>query len=458
MTAVLAFFDAPHDELVAAFRSTDLETAAFGFAGRLRGGRRTGLIVRAVEVVPDSGYRARTPGHFTLEPAFVAEMALRAQAEGSSLVVFHSHPGRAYPPDFSSIDDEMHRGLVPSFLRLIEGPVGSAVWSPAGWNARLWEHAGNEQRVELVKTVGAHLRLSAPGADRRTDLEMEAWGRQMRAFGRPVQEQLRRLRVGVVGLGGTGSLAAQGLGHLGVGNFLLVDPDHVETTNLSRIVGSTPADADSGLAKVEVAARVLRSISPDACIELAQEDVTHCATLRRLGDCDVIMSCTDSHASRAAVNQLPFQYGVPVIDVGSLIRTGARGSPQAFTEVRLVTPGAGCLRCQGVINYDRVFSERLTPSARRELAALGYSPDLPMQEPSVLPLNSLGVSFALLQLLDLLEPWLEWNGRLAFDVRAGTTVHREREPRPDCDVCSDAGVWGRADDQALLCVPSPLSG
>lgn len=50
-------------------------------------------------------------------------------------------------------------------------------------------------------------------------------GRQVRALGAEGQQ-----RVAIVGLGGTGSIAAQQQVHLGIRDFVLVDPDVVEET------------------------------------------------------------------------------------------------------------------------------------------------------------------------------------------------------------------------------------
>ena len=50
---------------------------------------------------------------------------------------------------------------------------------------------------------------------------------------------LSRSGAALVGLGGGGSQVAQQLAHIGLGNFLLIDPDIVEDTNLTRLAGAT---------------------------------------------------------------------------------------------------------------------------------------------------------------------------------------------------------------------------
>ena len=68
---------------------------------------------------------------------------------------------------------------------------------------------------------------------------------------------LRDTEVVIVGLCGGGSHVAQQLAHLGVGRFVLCDPDVVEETNLNRMVGASLSDAQQARAKVEVIAAVM---------------------------------------------------------------------------------------------------------------------------------------------------------------------------------------------------------
>ena len=58
-------------------------------------------------------------------------------------------------------------------------------------------------------------------------------------LGATSEQKLAGLTMGLVGLGGGGSHVAQQLAHLGIGRFVLVDPDVVEETNLNRLVGGT---------------------------------------------------------------------------------------------------------------------------------------------------------------------------------------------------------------------------
>jgi molybdopterin/thiamine biosynthesis adenylyltransferase len=74
------------------------------------------------------------------------------------------------------------------------------------------------------------------------------YDRQARLFGDAGQDILARAKIGIIGLGGAGSLLAEYLGRLGVGEFVLADPDRAEITNLPRLTAALRLDAMTWLA------------------------------------------------------------------------------------------------------------------------------------------------------------------------------------------------------------------
>lgn len=88
-------------------------------------------------------------------------------------------------------------------------------------------------------------------------------------------ESFRRLRaahVGVLGVGGVGSWAAEALGRSGVGRLTLVDLDHVAEGNLNRQVQAL--NSTLGQAKIEALATRLRDIRPDLPLDLIDDFLT----------------------------------------------------------------------------------------------------------------------------------------------------------------------------------------
>ena len=82
-------------------------------------------------------------------------------------------------------------------------------------------------------------------------------------------EKLQNSKVAIFGLGGVGSYVLEGLARAGVGNFLLVDKDVVDITNLNRQIIATSDTI--GKPKVEVARDRLLSINKNANVEIIQE-------------------------------------------------------------------------------------------------------------------------------------------------------------------------------------------
>jgi proteasome lid subunit RPN8/RPN11 len=76
-------------------------------------------------------------------------------------------------------------------------------------------------------------------------------------------EELKNIRIGIIGLGGNGASLLQGLLMTGIGEnkeLILIDHDIVEDSNLSRIPYATPDDI--GKYKVDVASEYVKKIRP----------------------------------------------------------------------------------------------------------------------------------------------------------------------------------------------------
>jgi molybdopterin/thiamine biosynthesis adenylyltransferase len=75
------------------------------------------------------------------------------------------------------------------------------------------------------------------------------------------QEAIRKLSIGVAGMGGMGSNIAQALVRLGVGHLRITDLDRIEPTNLNRQVIAVRDTV--GKTKVEAGVQLLRAIAED---------------------------------------------------------------------------------------------------------------------------------------------------------------------------------------------------
>lgn len=196
-------------------------------------------------------------------------------------------------------------------------------------------------------------------------------------------------RVAIVGLGGGGSHIAQQLGHLGIGEFLLIDPDFVEETNLNRLVGATQEDVGKSASKTSVAARVIAGVNPRVRIWTETARWQMCATALR--SCDAIFGCVDSIAEREQLETVARRYLIPHIDLGMDVHKVNR-EYIVGGQVALSMPDGPCLRCMGIVN-DRA----LELEAQQYGAAGG--------RPQVVWANGVLASLAVGYFVQIVTPW-----------------------------------------------------
>ena len=210
-------------------------------------------------------------------------------------------------------------------------------------------------------------------------------------------------RVGLIGLGGGGSHLAQQLAHLGVRNFLLVDPDEVEESNLNRLVGATANDAANGVPKTHVSERLIKGINPDSCVESIAQKWQECHQLLR--GCHILFGCLDLYRDRYELEITARRYLIPYIDIGMDVHRSANEF-SVSGQVILSMPGTLCLRCLGFLR-----DELLAKEAANYGAAGG--------RPQVVWANGVLASMAVGLFTQLLTPWhsdhqttvyLEYNG------------------------------------------------
>jgi hypothetical protein len=215
---------------------------------------------------------------------------------------------------------------------------------------------------------------------------------------------MQNLRVGVAGVGGTGSLSVLGLATMGVGKLCIWDKDIAKKENRHRTVGITPDFV--GKPKVE-ALRALASSVATADpfeIEAFEEWATSEEALQRLKDCDIIFCCVDKFAPRVPLNDLAYIHLIPTIDMASWIHADRFERIDALvTHAHVWSPGIPCAWCRGTLNSHLLTQE--AQGAQRGIehrVAYGLPPEATDGvEPSVLPLNMLGVSLALMEFLQL---------------------------------------------------------
>ena len=297
----------------------------------------------------------------------------------------------------------------------------------------LARRVGTDERLP-VRIVGPQVTLMHEGAEAP---DIEQYDRQIRAFGSAGQKIVSSLTVALVGLGGTGSVAAQQLAHLGVWKFVLIDPDVLEETNLNRVVGTAPGSA--GRAKIDTAAALIMSIQPEASVRRVQRSVTAKEAIEALRTVDCVFMCTDSHVSRALLSEFSYKYFVPAFDIGVAINA-REGKVDAVTgRTQMVSPGLPCLWCSQVLNADRIREELMTDQQR---AADPYFNEGGERQPAVISINSTMVSMAVTMFLGAftaIPVEARWQ---SYDALSGKVRPLSAKSDTACGICGEEGVLG----------------
>jgi molybdopterin/thiamine biosynthesis adenylyltransferase len=175
-----------------------------------------------------------------------------------------------------------------------------------------------------------------PAAD-LTEAEIERYSRQLvlPEWGAAAQLALSEASVLVIGAGALGAPVALYLAGAGLGRMGIVDDDAVELSNLHRqLLHFTP---DLGVAKAESAAAKLRFLNPDVVVEPYQLRVDAENVAGLLEGQDMVVDCSDSFATRYAVNAACCAARVPLVEAGVLGMSGM---------VMSIRPGrTACYRC-----------------------------------------------------------------------------------------------------------------
>lgn len=448
------------------------------------------LLAGDVHPVPDSAMARQSRTACRPAPEREREHVQTCQEEQLAPLFVHSHPF-AVDPQFSAMDVEsMDRfqewlgGLFPdaSFGFAVVGRTGVETvgcLSGGGFESLSVEVVGEWKLDESVPGASSRFAVqdgrtamdSTGSADRagvspdggmpreETADESGANGsdsagtapdegragrfdRNVRALGERGQARLQDVTVGVVGVGGLGSMVAEQLVRLGVEDVVLVDPDVVEESNLPRLIGAY--NHHVGKPKVEVVREHLwRSAPRDVSVESHAERVQACTEV--LDRCDVVVGCVDSVTARSFCNEYAVKHLQYYLDAGVRIDTDIEADEQAVRRagyIHLVAPGStACFDCLGRHDQDAARLERLSPVERERQRERGYVDDELSPEPAVVHLNGICASKTVSVLVELVT-----GGSPPDFLRYEDQVHELTElvtdPSESCPTCGDDGVLG----------------
>lgn len=126
------------------------------------------------------------------------------------------------------------------------------------------------------------------------------------------QEKIKKLKIGIAGLGGMGSNIAQYLARLGVLNLNLADSDTVDISNINRQVIANFKTV--GQSKLEVSKREIKNIAPDCKLKPFADGINENNAEEFVKGCDFIIDEIDVFPIEAhiALHKACRKYDIPV--------------------------------------------------------------------------------------------------------------------------------------------------
>lgn len=364
------------------------------------------LLAQKICWVPESAYKHREHSALTVTSDGYVPALGEAERSGALCMWFHTHPGEGALP-YPSEHDRVVDAQLAELFRLRTGSpyYGALICSrrPSGliFTGHLECSGKRAKPIDRIWQVGNRWRLIAAFDVEQQHSTLDIFDRNIRAFGSGVQQTLSNISVGVIGCGGTGSSVAEQLVRLGVRKILIVDPETLVESNITRVYGSTSADV--GKPKVKILCEHLERIAPDLKCTPLQSMITVEKTARELIGCDLIFGCTDDNAGRLILSRMASYMLTPVIDCGVLLSSDSAGTLTGIDgRVTVLSYGSACLVCRNRIDLARAASELLTPSERKRLEGEGYAAALARTEPAVVTFTTVVGSTAVSELLERL--------------------------------------------------------
>lgn len=309
---------------------------------------------------------------------FTAGYILRAQLALSNtklgIGVIHSHPQdcRTFA---SSLDDDMDAYFAGEFANYGEGrPYVSLRVAKTSdkvfiFSGEVWIGDHKYPMTQWL-TVGKALERDYSeiiNVTSRNSLRNESTARLTELLGER-SARIPNCTIAVVGCSGTGSPATHILARAGVRRFILIDPEYFSPSNHERMHGSHWRDLKEKPPKVKILRRLILSINPDAEVRIIRGNILDEGVLDELLLCDLVLGCTDSQHSRAALGDFASHYLVPCIDVAVFMRAKYGALTEQVGEIARYTAELPCPWCLGRIDQKALAYELMTDEERESRA------------------------------------------------------------------------------------------
>jgi len=345
-------------------RDDEQEDLCFATYIPSEGSERIGGIISQI-ILPEFGER-EVHGNVSFLPQYFERVMRIATERKEGIVFIHSHPAPGWQ-SMSHDDIVAETRMAPTVMGITDLPLlGLTLGTDGAWSARYWTKNLLKKRkydrkwCESVRVVGKSIvttfndYIIPPNFDAKKQL------RTISAWGKNTQEDLSRLRIGIVGLGSVGSIVAEILARTGISNFTLIDFDSIEEKNLDRLTNVFKKDI--GQAKVQAVKRGIKrsGTSPNISVDCCEYSVCEKEGYQTALNCDIIFSCVDRPWARQVLNFIAYAHLIPVIDGGILVRPNKHNTSIIGADWKAQTIGnkRACLECLGQYKTENAVLEK----------------------------------------------------------------------------------------------------
>ncbi len=309
--------------------------------------RQTGLIYKVI--LPEKEDQI-LHGNVEFNPCFLSKAINLAIKNKAGLAFMHSHPTDGWQ-DMSGTDIIAERDRLASPAMATGFPLlGLTIGTDGYWSARFWQKQGNTIQLfwcQKVRVVGKKsYKIYCNDALLPSPQRKETLRRTFDTWGEKHQNNIARLKVGIVGLGSVGCIVAEAMARMGVERITLIDPDKVKTHNLDRLLYGLPEHI--GNYKVNIASQLVKkhSTAHNIYVQAFPLSIHNSKAYYEALDCDFLFSCVDRPVARDVLNFIAFAHLIPVVDGGIKVTLDKKGKfYNVHWRSHLITPYHQCLRC-----------------------------------------------------------------------------------------------------------------
>lgn len=329
-----------------------------------------------------------------------------ANSKKLGLIEIHNHFSGFSDVNFSKTDEKGFEDFIPYIIESLPNfPYAALVTTEnEECEGRMWNKEQKCSPITTVKIVGSEFKKIITTSGKKFHPKIDpskSHSRQVLAFGEEGQRKIQSLKIAILGVGGIGSHLAQQLAYLGIKNFVIVDPDIVEESNLNRLIGATSKDLRRF--KVDVISDMIKSINPESNIQKFNKDIRNDDVFTELKDVDIIFGGLDNDGPRLILNQISFSHYTPYIDCATGIDVENDTIDIAGGHVMIIQPEGPCMEdCTNILNKKEASDFLATKKEYENMKKLGYVKGIDIKNPSVVSLNGMIASLGVNQLIKII--------------------------------------------------------